>query len=177
MYMPDRIPQEVRRSTPNIDAINQSLEAVALKGLSIYLELKGSARLLDDVRKMGYEAPELNTQEVRDESEWKDYLLLKPYFSIPSERVKIRTTSGEFDMLKALYDARGEVVTREQLQATPGSRNMDMHAIRIRRKLGEYEGILETVHKTGHRLLSLQEFRASSASYHEQNPKPHTPTS
>jgi DNA-binding response OmpR family regulator len=73
----------------------------------------------------------------------------------------IELTSKEFHLLKALAEARGRVLTREQLldqvwgyeQAEGvGTRTVDLHVSQLRKKLGELSRRLVTVKSAGYRL-------------------------
>lgn len=64
-------------------------------------------------------------------------------------------TLREFDLLAALVDRAGEVVTRRELagRTTKGESNtVDVHMSRIREKLGPYATQVETVRGIGYRL-------------------------
>lgn len=68
-------------------------------------------------------------------------------------------TGMEFDLLQALAQAHGKVVTRESLLTTargwtPSAvgRSVDVHMAGIRRKLGAFSALLETVRGVGYRL-------------------------
>jgi DNA-binding response OmpR family regulator len=69
----------------------------------------------------------------------------------------IALTLREFDVLSALIERTGEVVSRQELAAriasTAGreSNIVDVHVSRIREKLGEHAGSIETVRGTGYR--------------------------
>jgi len=77
--------------------------------------------------------------------------------SVDGRRVSL--TLREFDLLAALVDRAGEVVTRRELAeyampvATKGASNsVDVHVSRIRDKLGIHAGYIETVRGIGYRL-------------------------
>lgn len=73
----------------------------------------------------------------------------------------LELTSKEFQLLKALVEARGRVLSREQLlsqawdyqQASDiSTRTVDLHVSQLRRKLGSLAGRLVTVKNAGYRL-------------------------
>lgn len=70
-------------------------------------------------------------------------------------------TSKEFQLLKALAEAKGRVLSREQLLAQAwdyeqashvSTRTVDLHVSQLRRKLGEVSKRLVTVKNAGYRL-------------------------
>jgi len=68
-------------------------------------------------------------------------------------------TSGEFDILLALVQAGGNVLSREQLRNALGDeatgqldRIVDVHVAAMRKKLGKARGIIKTVHGRGYRI-------------------------
>lgn len=70
----------------------------------------------------------------------------------------VPVTPQEFRLLETLRDARGRVVTRPVLADrlglyAGGSRAMDVHVCRVRRKLGPAADLLVTVRGVGWRLL------------------------
>lgn len=76
--------------------------------------------------------------------------------------VGLELTDVEFELLKALVSAPGEVLTRETLTETvlerkfhPFDRSLDMHVSRLRRKLEEAAGEgerIKTIRATGYQL-------------------------
>lgn len=67
-------------------------------------------------------------------------------------------TMMEFNLLKVLMERKGRVQRREQLledvwdiSADVTSRTVDTHIKRLRKKLGEYENLIETVRGVGYR--------------------------
>ncbi|MEP1933458.1 MAG: response regulator transcription factor [Paracoccaceae bacterium] len=81
-----------------------------------------------------------------------------------SDSADLALTSTEFGMLKALVDANGDVLRREDiLQAVYGNsiqatdRVIDTHMVRLRRKLAKVKGaaeIIKTVHGIGYKLTA-----------------------
>jgi len=72
---------------------------------------------------------------------------------------RVELTGMQFDLLLALAKAEGRVVTRETLLSTargwaPAAvgRSVDVHLSEIRRKLGKFSTLLETVRGKGYRL-------------------------
>jgi two-component system phosphate regulon response regulator PhoB len=81
---------------------------------------------------------------------------------------EVELTPLEFDLVAALLDRRGHVVTREELRVRlkqknggangtaaadeAASRAIDTHVKRVRDKLGEVGGVIETVRGIGYRL-------------------------
>lgn len=73
--------------------------------------------------------------------------------------IRVDLTAMELELLLALARARGSVVTRKSLLATArgwtpstAGRSVDVHLSSIRRKLGEFGDLLETVRGMGYRL-------------------------
>ncbi len=76
--------------------------------------------------------------------------------SISGEEVQL--TAIEHRLLVALMDRRGRAQTRQELyqdvwMANPNveTRTVDMHVQRLRKKLGESAGLIETVRGVGYR--------------------------
>ena len=70
-------------------------------------------------------------------------------------------TSTEFKLLEALIAAEGRVLTRQSLIARalgPGvtvtERTIDVHVTALRKKFGDYAGMLRTVRGVGYRLIA-----------------------
>lgn len=73
-------------------------------------------------------------------------------------------TLREYELLRALVEARGEVLTRDRLLASVwgegylgGARTVDIHMRRLRSKIPEIEGRLITVRGVGYRLATHDE--------------------
>lgn len=71
---------------------------------------------------------------------------------------EVRLTALEHRLLVTLMDRRGRAQTRQQLyqdvwMANPNveTRTVDMHVQRLRKKLGESAGLIETVRGVGYR--------------------------
>jgi len=71
----------------------------------------------------------------------------------------VALTLTEFNILKALADRRGRVISREDLIAIARGehvavidRTVDVHVVALRRKLGRHGDIIETVRGVGYRL-------------------------
>ncbi|HKQ59673.1 MAG TPA: response regulator transcription factor [Candidatus Polarisedimenticolaceae bacterium] len=72
----------------------------------------------------------------------------------------VKLTSKEFELLAALFEARGRVVRRQAMldqvwgygQAEVDSRTLDVHVHRLRKKLGREGQRIVTVRNVGHRL-------------------------
>lgn len=76
----------------------------------------------------------------------------------------INLTPTEFKLLTALANARGRVLSRDQLtDRVMGNgvfvtdRAIDVHVTSVRRKLGEYQWMVRTVRGVGYRLLEAKE--------------------
>ena len=79
----------------------------------------------------------------------------------------VRLTAKEFELLQALLSAKGETLSREDLAARtsdsdvatePGSRRMDVHISRLRRKLGAQGRRIITVRDVGYRFELVPEW-------------------
>ena len=79
----------------------------------------------------------------------------------------VRLTGKEFELLQALLSAKGETLSREDLaertsesdaSAEPGSRRMDVHISRLRRKLGGEGRRIITVRDVGYRFDLVPEW-------------------
>jgi DNA-binding response OmpR family regulator len=79
----------------------------------------------------------------------------------------VRLTGKEFELLQALLSAKGETLSREDLAARtaeiagahePGSRRMDVHISRLRRKLGADGRRILTVREVGYRFDLVPEW-------------------
>ena len=79
----------------------------------------------------------------------------------------VRLTAKEFELLQALLSAKGETLSREDLAertsdsdaaAEPGSRRMDVHISRLRRKLGAQGRRIITVRDVGYRFDLVPEW-------------------
>lgn len=76
----------------------------------------------------------------------------------------ITLTPTEFRLLAALIQAKGRVLTRDQMIARgmgPGitvtGRAIDVHIAAVRRKLGEHENIVQTVRGVGYRAVATSD--------------------
>jgi DNA-binding response OmpR family regulator len=79
----------------------------------------------------------------------------------------VRLTGKEFELLQALLTAKGETLSREDLaertadgdsSSEPGSRRMDVHISRLRRKLGAEGRRIITVRDVGYRFDLVPEW-------------------
>jgi DNA-binding response OmpR family regulator len=79
----------------------------------------------------------------------------------------VRLTGKEFELLQALLSAKGETLSREDLaertadldsSPEPGSRRMDVHISRLRRKLGSEGRRIITVREVGYRFDLVPEW-------------------
>ncbi|HLF94460.1 MAG TPA: response regulator transcription factor [Planctomycetota bacterium] len=77
--------------------------------------------------------------------------------TVGSKRVEL--TATEFNLLRALADRRGRVLSREDLIASARGedaavidRTVDVHVAALRRKLGKQGDLIETVRGVGYRL-------------------------
>jgi DNA-binding response OmpR family regulator len=79
----------------------------------------------------------------------------------------VRLTAKEFELLQALLEAKGETLSREDLaertadvdvEREPGSRRMDVHISRLRRKLGAEGRRIITVREVGYRFDLVPEW-------------------
>ncbi|MEO5362673.1 MAG: response regulator transcription factor [Magnetococcus sp. DMHC-8] len=75
---------------------------------------------------------------------------------------EVRLTSTEFKLLVLLLERRGRVQTREVLlddvwgvDSDVHSRTVDVHIDRLRKKLGQAEEYIETVHGVGYRFRAV----------------------
>ncbi|MEO5349742.1 MAG: winged helix-turn-helix domain-containing protein [Magnetococcus sp. YQC-3] len=75
---------------------------------------------------------------------------------------EVRLTNTEFKLLALLLERRGRVQTREVLMddvwgvsSYVHSRTVDVHIDRLRKKLGQAEEYIETVHGVGYRLRAV----------------------
>lgn len=72
----------------------------------------------------------------------------------------VETTAAEFEILTALVEAGGDVLSREKLlehltqdePAAAGKRTIDVHIAALRKKLGPERQIIKTVHGMGYRV-------------------------
>jgi len=76
----------------------------------------------------------------------------------------VTLTPTEFRLLAALIQAKGRVLTRDQMIARgmgPGitvtGRAIDVHIAAVRRKLGEHENIVQTVRGVGYRAVATSD--------------------
>jgi DNA-binding response OmpR family regulator len=90
-------------------------------------------------------------------------------FELDSERQRVRAngvevelTRIEFRLFREFVEERGCVHSRRQLllsvwdtSARIETRTVDMHVARLRSKLGELGGLIETVRGVGYRMRSL----------------------
>ncbi len=72
---------------------------------------------------------------------------------------KVELTTTEFNLLRALAEKRGRVLSREDListargdEASVIDRTVDVHVAALRRKLGRHGDLIETVRGVGYRL-------------------------
>ena len=80
----------------------------------------------------------------------------------------VNLTATEFKLLKAIFAARGRVLTRNQLMDTTmgaevfvTDRAIDVHITAVRKKLGEAAWMVHTVRGVGYRLLERKEDEAT----------------
>jgi two-component system phosphate regulon response regulator PhoB len=73
--------------------------------------------------------------------------------------VRTHLTPSEFKLLEALFKHRGTILTRDQLiEAVQGAgvvvvdRAIDTHVFSLRKKLGEFSSLIETVRGVGYRI-------------------------
>jgi DNA-binding response OmpR family regulator len=71
----------------------------------------------------------------------------------------VELTATEFNLLRALAERRGRVLSRDELislargeDVTVIDRTVDVHVASLRRKLGSHGGLIETVRGAGYRL-------------------------
>ncbi|WP_130470138.1 winged helix-turn-helix domain-containing protein [Candidatus Magnetaquicoccus inordinatus] len=83
-------------------------------------------------------------------------------FRVWSADREVRLTTMEFKLLALLLERRGRVQTREVLMndvwgidSYVQSRTVDVHIDRLRKKLGQAEQYIETVHGMGYRLRAV----------------------
>ncbi|MDW3221745.1 MAG: response regulator transcription factor [Paracoccaceae bacterium] len=82
-----------------------------------------------------------------------------------SDQKELGLTSTEFALLRALADAQGNVLSREQILASVygnsvqiTDRAIDAHMVRLRKKLGgasQSDDLIRTVHGVGYKLAAL----------------------
>lgn len=77
---------------------------------------------------------------------------------------RLELTHQEFELLKFLAQHRGRVFTRDQLlqrvwgyEYTGGTRTVDIHVRRVRAKLGNESGLIETVRNVGYKMRAPHE--------------------
>jgi len=96
--------------------------------------------------------------EMKTDLKYKDLYIDPERFTVRIGDEKIELTVTEFRLLKELVENRGKVRTRDQLldrvwgyQFDGYARTVDTHIRRLRSKLGEYAGAIETVRGIGYR--------------------------
>jgi two-component system phosphate regulon response regulator PhoB len=77
------------------------------------------------------------------------------------EGQRLDLTSTEFKLLSLLISKEGSIQTRDELllevwgyRSSVDTRTVDTHMRRLREKLGEYAGHLETVRGEGYRFMA-----------------------
>lgn len=91
--------------------------------------------------------------------------LIRSVVRTTSDQTELQLTSTEFALLRALADAQGDVLTREQILTTVygnsvqiTDRAIDAHIVRLRKKLGkatQNDDLIRTVHGVGYKLAAL----------------------
>jgi len=81
-------------------------------------------------------------------------------FLVLVDKEPVELTATEFKILEYLMRRRGRVLSRNQILESLGGdrqfiidRTVDVHVLNIRRKLGEYSGIIQTIRGIGYRIL------------------------
>jgi len=94
----------------------------------------------------------------------REIIAVGPVRIIPASRevlvdgVPVDLTGGEYNILLALVEAGGSVLSRAELKVASGAeradseRIVDVHIAALRKKLGPAKGIIKTVHGQGYRI-------------------------
>ena len=94
----------------------------------------------------------------------REILAIGPVSIIPASREvlvegkAVELTGGEYDILLALVEAGGSVLSRDELKGVSGAgrsdseRIVDVHIAALRKKLGPAKGIVKTIHGRGYRI-------------------------
>jgi DNA-binding response OmpR family regulator len=84
--------------------------------------------------------------------------------SVTNQGEDVRLTAKEFLLLQYLLQHRGRVLSRDLLltdvwgyQYTGGTRTVDVHIRRLREKLPELSGAIETIKQFGYKLIDRPE--------------------
>ncbi len=90
--------------------------------------------------------------------------VIKSVVRCVSNEIELKLTSTEFTLLRALADASGEALTREQILSTVygnsiqiTDRAIDAHIVRLRKKIGattDNEDLIRTIHGVGYKLAA-----------------------
>ena len=99
----------------------------------------------------------------RDAAE-SDILTVGPVRIVPASRQvlvagkAVELTGGEYNILLALAEAGGSILSRDELKGISGAgrgdseRIVDVHIAALRKKLGTAKGIVKTIHGQGYRI-------------------------
>lgn len=103
----------------------------------------------------------------RNNPEWdnlREILAVGPVRILPESREvliegkPVDLTGAEYNLLSALAEAGGKILTRDQLKELSGAgegerdRIIDVHIASLRKKLGAARNIVKTVHRQGYRI-------------------------
>ena len=95
-----------------------------------------------------------------------DILTAGPVRIVPASRQvlaegkAVELTGGEYNILLALVEAGGSILSRDELKGISGAgrgdseRIVDVHIAALRKKLGPAKGIVKTIHGQGYRINS-----------------------
>ncbi len=95
-----------------------------------------------------------------------DILTAGPVRIVPASRQvlvegkAVELTGGEYNILLALVEAGGSILSRDELKGISGAgrgdseRIVDVHIAALRKKLGRAKGIVKTIHGRGYRINS-----------------------
>lgn len=95
-----------------------------------------------------------------------DILTVGPVRIVPASRQvlaegkAVELTGGEYNILLALVEAGGSILSRDELKGISGAgrgdseRIVDVHIAALRKKLGRAKGIVKTIHGQGYRINS-----------------------
>ena len=95
-----------------------------------------------------------------------DILTAGPVRIVPASRQvlvegkAVELTGGEYNILQALVEAGGSILSRDELKGISGAgrgdseRIVDVHIAALRKKLGPAKGIVKTIHGRGYRINS-----------------------
>lgn len=164
--------KKIRQEKPNLkimmvtakadpESIVQGIEA----GADDYLVKPFDARvLLARIRNMIRHGTNVDTSVQRESSHTVEHDGLKINFSkyiVIYKNEPVHLTPSEFKLLSALFKARGQVLSRDQLidqiqgeDVSVTGRTIDTHIFSLRKKVGEWSDHVETIRGVGYRILT-----------------------